>query len=151
VTNVITPEDGADSEGLLRLAQLQALQGKQVLIVSGEGGRGLLGQTLAERGAQVRRAECYRRARPSTEAGELLARWQANQIDAVVAMSTQTLDNLWELLGERARELLLSTPLFVPHERIASAAMRRGIRDVAITDAGDEGIVRGLSAWFALR
>jgi uroporphyrinogen-III synthase len=138
VTQVTTPEDAADSEALLRLPQLQTLHGKDALIVSGESGRGLLAETLAERGAQVRRAECYRRARPSTEAGELIAQWQAGAIDAVVAMSTQTLDNLWELLGERGRELLLRTPVFVPHERIASAAMRRGIAEVAITDAGDE-------------
>ena len=151
VANVITPEDAADSEALLRLPQLQELQGRQALIVSGESGRGLLAETLEQRGAQVRRAECYRRARPSAEAGALVSQWERGEIDAVVAMSTQTLDNLWDLMGERGRPLLMSTPLFVPHARIASAAMRHGIADVAITDAGDEGIVRGLSAWFALR
>jgi uroporphyrinogen-III synthase len=66
-------------------------------------------------------------------------------------MSGETLSNLWDLVGERGRALLLNTPLFVPHARIAEAAARLGITDVAITDAGDEGLVRGLSAWFALR
>jgi uroporphyrinogen-III synthase len=66
-------------------------------------------------------------------------------------MSSETLSNLWELIGERGRALLLATPLFVPHARIADAAARLGINNVAITDAGDEGLVRGLSAWFALR
>jgi uroporphyrinogen-III synthase len=66
-------------------------------------------------------------------------------------MSTDTLTNLWDLLGERGRALLISTPLFVPHVRIAEAAARLGLTDVAITDAGDEGVARGLSAWFALR
>jgi uroporphyrinogen-III synthase len=66
-------------------------------------------------------------------------------------MSTDTLANLWDLLGEEGRALLLATPLFVPHARIAEAASRLGMHNVAITDAGDEGVVRGLSAWFALR
>jgi uroporphyrinogen-III synthase len=124
---------------------------RHALIISGEGGRGLLLEVLEERGARVQRAECYRRARPSGDAGDLIAQWEKGQIDAIVAMSTQTLDNLWELVGERGRQLLLATPVFVPHSRIAEAAARHGIIDVAITDAGDEGVVRGLSAWFALR
>jgi len=148
---VIVPEDAADSEALLRVPQLQDVQAQHVLIVRGEGGRGLLAETLEQRGAHVRRAECYRRARPSGNAGELLEQWQAGGIDAVVAMSAQTLDNLWELIGENGHKLLLITPLFVPHPRIAAVAMRYGIVDVAITDGGDEGVVRGLSAWFALR
>ena len=151
VAEVIVPEEAADSEALLRLPQLQDVRDRQALIISGEGGRGLLLETLEERGAQVQRAECYRRARPSGDAGDLIAQWEKGQIDAIVAMSTQTLDNLWELIGERGRMLLLATPVFVPHSRIAEAATRHGIIDVAITDAGDEGVVRGLSAWFALR
>jgi uroporphyrinogen-III synthase len=55
------------------------------------------------------------------------------------------------MIGEEGRELLLATPLFVPHARIAEAATRLGMADVAITDTGDAGLVRGLSAWFALR
>ncbi len=151
VDNVIVPDETADSEALLRLPQLEDVRDRRALIVRGEGGRGLLVDTLEQRGAEVRCAECYRRARPSGDPGELLAQWEGGAIDAVIAMSSETLSNLWDLVGEQGRALLLSTPLFVPHARIAEAAARLGIADVAITDAGDEGLVRGLSAWFALR
>jgi len=151
IADVIVPEEAADSEALLRLPQLQDVRDHRVLIVRGEGGRELLADTLSARGALVRRAECYRRARPDGNPGELLARWRERGIDAVIAMSTDTLTNLWDLIGEEGRALLLATPLFVPHARIAEAASRLGLHHVAITDAGDDGVVRGLSAWFALR
>jgi uroporphyrinogen-III synthase len=151
IADVIVPEDAADSEALLRLPQLENVRDQRVLIVRGEGGRELLADTLEQRGALVRRAECYRRARPNSDPSPLLAQWQAGRIDAVIAMSTNTLTNLWDLLGESGRALLIGTPLFVPHARIAEAAAHLGLTDVAITDAGDEGVVRGLSAWFALR
>ncbi len=151
VSNVIVPEEAADSEALLRLPQLQDVRERRVLIVRGEGGRELLAQTLEGRGASVQRAECYRRVAPGGRPDQLLAQWEAGAIDAVIAMSSETLSNFYDLIGERGRELLRTTPLFVPHARIAEAASRLGLADVAITDAGDEGVVRGLSAWFALR
>jgi uroporphyrinogen-III synthase len=151
VANVIVPEDGADSEALLRLPQLQDVRERRMLIVRGEGGRELLSETLERRGASVQRAECYRRTLPAGRPDQLLAQWEIGAIDAVIAMSSETLSNFYDLIGERGRELLRTTPLFVPHARIAEAASRLGLTDVAITDAGDEGVVRGLSAWFALR
>lgn len=151
VKEAIVPEDGADSEAVLRMPELEDVRDRHGLIVRGEGGRGLLAQTLEQRGAQLRQAECYRRARPSGDPSDLLVQWRSGGIDGVVAMSAETLNNLWDMIGEPGHELLLATPLFVPHPRIAEAATRLGMADVAITDSGDEGLVRGLSAWFALR
>jgi uroporphyrinogen-III synthase len=58
---VLVPSDGADSEALLALPELCAVRGQRILIVRGEGGRTLLADTLAERGAQVDHAVVYRR------------------------------------------------------------------------------------------
>ena len=151
VKEAVVPEDGADSEALMRLPELQDVRDRRILIVRGEDGRGLLTQTLEQRGALLRHAQCYRRARPSGDPSDLLVQWRTGGIDGVVAMSAETLNNLWDMIGEQGRELLLATPLFVPHARIAEAAARLGMSDVAITDTGDAGLVRGLSAWFALR
>jgi len=62
--NVISPKDGNDSEALLAAPELQAMAGRRVLIVRGEGGRAFLGDALRARGAAVEYAECYRRAGP---------------------------------------------------------------------------------------
>jgi uroporphyrinogen-III synthase len=122
--------------------------GGRVVIVRGVGGRALLADTLAARGAQVTFMECYRRVRPQVDATPLLARWQAGGIDAVTVTSAETLDNLAALLGEAGRPLLLDTPLFAPHEKIAEAARRFGCARVVATPGGDAGLVEGLVNWF---
>lgn len=145
--NIITP-DGQDSEALLALPQLADVAGKRVVIVRGVGGRALLADTLHSRGAQVDFMECYRRVCPRTDAAPLLARWQAGGIDAVTVTSAETLHNLAVLLGESGRPLLLRTPLFAPHEKIADAARRFGIAQAIATPGGDDGLVTGLLNWF---
>ena len=144
---VITP-DGQDSEALLALRQLADVAGKRVVIVRGVGGRTLLADTLAARGAQVGFLECYRRVLPRADAAPLLARWQAGGIDAVTVTSAETLHNLAELLGTAGAPLLLRTPLFAPHEKIAAAARRFGVAHVIATAGGDAGLVDGLINWF---
>jgi len=57
----LVPDEGADSEALLALPRMHSVRGQHVLIVRGEGGRPLLADTLAQRGAQVDHAIVYRR------------------------------------------------------------------------------------------
>ena len=147
VSSVVTP-DGQDSEALLALPQLHDVAGKRVVIVRGVGGRPVLADTLRQRGATVHFLECYRRMRPQADAAALLAQWQAGGIDAVTVTSAETLHNLAALLGEAGRPLLLHTPLFAPHEKIAAAARHFGIAEVIATAGGDAGLVDGLINWF---
>ena len=147
VPGVVTPP-GQDSDALLALPQLQDVAGKRVMIVRGVGGRALLADTLAARGATVHFMECYRRVRPRADAALLLARWQAGGIDAVTVTSAETLHNLAALLGEAGASLLAATPLFAPHEKIAETARRFGIARVIATPGGDAGLVEGLINWF---
>lgn len=147
VDAAITP-DGQDSEALLVLPQLQDVDGKKFVIVRGEGGRALLGDTLAARGADVRYMECYRRLAPQADATHLLARWRAGGVDAVTVASVETLRNLAAMLGEAGAPLLARTPLFAPHEKIAAAARSFGIAQATATHGGDAGIVAGLVNWF---
>jgi uroporphyrinogen-III synthase len=146
--NVMPTPINHDSEALLALPQLQEVAGKRVVIVRGVGGRALLADTLAARGAVVHFMECYRRVRPQADAAPLLARWQAGGIDAVTVTSAETLHNLAALLGEAGAPLLAATPLFAPHEKIAEAARRFGIAHVIATPGGDAGLVDGLINWF---
>lgn len=143
----VTP-DGQDSEALLALPALHAVAGKRVVIVRGVGGRPLLADTLAARGATVHFLECYRRGRPDADAASLLARWRAGGVDAVTVASAETLANLAALLGEGGRDLLAATPLFAPHEKIADAARRFGLTQVVATAGGDAGLIEGLINWF---
>lgn len=148
VTEVIVPATRFDSEGLLALPELQNVAGWQIAIFRGEGGRELLADTLRERGARVEYVECYRRRQPEADAAPLLHRWARNELDAITVTSTEGVHNLYEMVGKLGRQWLGQTPLFVPHQRIGEAARGLGLRQVIVTAAGDEGLLRGLIEWF---
>lgn len=143
IAGVIAPTERFDSEGLLALPELQRVEGRRVMIFRGNGGRELLGDTLAARGAAVEYVECYRRSRPPQDGAALLSAAP----DAVTVTSSEALGYLWDMLDEGARAALRDTPLFVPHARIAELAQRRGWRRVVPTGSGDDGLLAGLVAW----
>jgi uroporphyrinogen-III synthase len=145
VAPVIAPSVGADSEALAALPEMQDLRGKRVLIVRGEGGRALLGETLAARGARVEYAECYRRVRPGTDAAPLLAAWRAGQVHAVTLSSAEALDNFIAMTGP---QLSAALPLFVPHQRVSAHARSRGLRELVVAGAGDDEMIERLVAYF---
>jgi uroporphyrinogen-III synthase len=142
---VIVPTSGADSEALLALPQLQSVEGKNIIVFRGEGGRELIAQVLAGRGARVTCLTCYRRVRPDGDPAPLLAAWRAGKVDAVSAMSAESLANFLEMVGAEGRTLMQSTPLLVPHPRIAERAQRLGFDRIAVTDAAAEGLANALA------
>lgn len=143
---VIAPRERQDSEALLALAPLQAeaLRGRRVVVFRGDGGRELLGETLAARGARVEYVTCYHRSRPSPGAADL-ALWRDGAIDAVTLTSSEGLRNLWDLLDDAGRARLAGLPVLVPHARIAEEARRLGLARVTLTGPGDTGLAEGLA------
>lgn len=144
---VIAPAERADSEALLALPELGGVAGKRVVIFRGEGGRRLLGETLAARGALVEHAVCYRRAQPE-DGRALRAAWSSGAVDAIAVSSAEALVNLAAMLGERAAARLRDTPLFVPHPRVALEAARLGARKPIVAGPGDEEMIAALVAYF---
>ncbi len=145
---VVTPEDGTDSEALLRVPSLQQVAGKHVVIFRGEEGRKLLGDTLCVRGADVEYVACYRRSKPLTDIVPLLTGWRDQKIQAVIMTSSEGLDNLFDMLGETGQQLLRVTPLFTAHDRIAQKAKELGVVTIRHTPDGDNGIIQGLLSYF---
>jgi uroporphyrinogen-III synthase len=148
VRAVAAPQLRADSEGVLELDALREVRGKRIAIFRGVGGRELLRETLEARGATVEYAECYRRERPRVDPQALLVALRSGAADAFVCTSSEGLTNLHAMLGAEGEPLLRSTPVFVPHPRIATAAAQLGLEQVFVTDRGDEGIARTLEAHF---
>jgi uroporphyrinogen-III synthase len=147
--SVVAPKGEADSEALAGLAELQDLRGRSAVIFRGQGGREWLRAALEARGARVEYAECYRRVRPKADTEPLVERWRRGGIDAVSITSSEGLGNFFDLLAAAGKEYLRATPVFVPHQRIAAAAARLGVRKVVVTGRGDEQTVAGMSAFFA--
>lgn len=145
----LTPPARFDSEALLALPALSRVRGRQVVIFRGEGGRELLAETLAERGAKVVYAECYRRVRPRADPTPLIERFRRNEIHAVCITSTDGLRNLHDVLGEAGREHLAHTPVVVLSAAQAAACRRLGVaaEPLIATEASDEAILEALKAW----
>jgi uroporphyrinogen-III synthase len=148
VRAVVTPHLRADSEGVLDLDVLREVSGKRIAIFRGVGGRELLRETLAARGAIVEYAECYERVRPRLDPRELIEDLRSGTAEAFVCTSSEGVANLHAMLGPAGAPLLMRTALFVPHPRIASAAARLGLERVFVTERGDEGIVQTIEAHF---
>lgn len=144
----IRPAGGYNSESLLATAELQAVKGKNVIIFRGQGGRALLAQTLAARGARVEYAEVYRRVRPPGSLGETL---HAHPFpDIIVITSGEGLENLYNMADGGERERLLTTPLLIISQRIGDKARALGFRrpPVVSGQASDEGIVEAIRDWW---
>ena len=148
VTEVIAPAR-FDSEALLELREMHDVAGKRIIIFRGDGGRELLGDTLAARGAFVEYAACYRRGRPQSDAALLLDAWARHEMHAITVTSSEGVQNLLAMAGAAGQLPLRKTPLFVPHPRIAETARELGFTAVVVTAQGDDGIVQGMRNWFA--
>lgn len=122
----LMPERGFDSEALLALPSLQRLAGRRIAIFRGSGGRGLLGDTLAQRGADVHYFDVYQRIIPTLDATPLLTRWQAGERILVSATSNEGLQNLAQALGDRVWPWLRASPLAVLSQRAAELAAELG-------------------------
>ena len=149
IHGALAPESGADSEALLALPELGSVAGKRIAIFRGEGGRELLGDTLAARGAKVEYAACYRRTRPRIDVGPLLSAWAQGAVHAVTVSSSTGLGNFVALLGEPGRALLGGTPVFVPHRRVAEEARRLGVRTPVLAGPADAEMMARLVAYFS--
>ena len=148
--DVIAPQSGFDSESVLALPAFQAgaVAGKRVLILRGDGGRDLLGDTLVQRGASVEYLTCYHRGGPVDDPAPLVARARDGRLDALTLTSSEGVAHLAALPG--AAELR-PVPVFVPHPRIAAAARDAGFSTVIATGAGDQGLIDGLIDHFSAR
>jgi uroporphyrinogen-III synthase len=140
---VLAPQEGADSEALLALPEFARPAGARIVIFRGAGGRELLGETLAARGASVEYAECYARARPDPVAGA-----QCAAADAFTVSSGEGLANLVAMLDDAGRARLREVPLFVPHARVAQSAAALGVRTVIVAGPGDAENLAALVAYF---
>jgi len=139
----LVPAAGFDSEALLALPELQRVAGQAILILRGEGGRPLLGDTLVQRGAAVVYAEVYQRACPAADATPLLDGW--DNVQVVTATSEELLENLIRLFGTHGRAALLGKPLLVISPRLADHAREKGFREVLQTrDPSDEAVLAAL-------
>ncbi|MDR2926536.1 MAG: uroporphyrinogen-III synthase [Azoarcus sp.] len=147
---VLVPAEGADSEAVLALPAFaaDAVRGAGVLVVRGDTGRELLGETLAKRGARVEYLSCYQRRCPAADTAPLLERARGGSLDAIFITSSEAADHLARLLGGEGLACLSSVPIFVSHPRIAERCHSHGLMQTVVAGAGDDALLHALVAFF---
>ncbi len=147
-----------NSETLLQHADLQSVAGQSCSIIRGLGGRPDLARVLAERGAEVKLCELYRRAcawqNSATLASYLAA--QASTKEGELIISATSVDNLnyTFLLAEKAEMAgnITRATFLVPGERVALAARQLGLNQIVLArSARLADIVYSLKSWWAER
>ncbi len=135
----IVPLTGYTSEALLEEAPLLDVADKRIVIMRGDGGRALLGDTLRERGATVHYAEVYRRRIPPGSAARLAEKLDAGEVDIITATSVETLLNIEQMAGTERAERLHGLKLVTASDRVLKKAQELGYtRDVLLATAPDD-------------
>ena len=142
---VISPRERQDSEALLAMPELRVVKGENVIVFRGEGGREHLREVLESRGARVDYVECYRRTRPVADPAPLLRAWERGEVQAVNALSAETLENVLAMLGDRGEDLAAECTLIVPHRAVAAHPDARRFAAVLVASPGADGLANALA------
>jgi uroporphyrinogen-III synthase len=135
VTNILLPDLGFNSEGILALPELQDLSGQSCLIIRGAGGRELLASTLQARGASVDYMEVYTREAVSYTSETVNLTLGAGDLDAIVIYSAEALQNLMQIAAEvKKKNSLLLIPLVVISQRVYAVAKDIGFTRIFIAN-----------------
>lgn len=143
VDHILAPANRFDSESLLALPEMHAMQGKKVMLFRGVGGRDVLAETLKARGATVTFAECYQRINPQTNCDLLAQLWTDKKLHGVVVTSSEAMRHLLDLAGDS--EWLKNVTLFVNHARIAELPSQLGLKVKVADTPGDIGMLDNIT------
>jgi len=136
-----SPENGFNSDALLGLETLQTenIKGSQCLIIRGVGGLEYLADELRKRGAKVHYAEVYERNKPLTDESisreELSNKWEKLQINAVTVTSNESLQNLYDMLQQPGKNIMLTTSLIVASQRGIELAQSLGFKSIILSQS----------------
>lgn len=145
--DVIVPDDQR-SEGLLQLAQLQQVTGKNIVVVRGNAGRELIKQGLVARGATVRYVQSYKRLPLPLDGALLCQQWQLAGIRCIVATSNEILQQLFNLVGNDHQHWLTQCDWILVSPRMRDSALALGIAAQRITladNANDSALLAAIS------
>ena len=140
------PESGTDSEALLALPELQPPP-EAVGLVTAPGGRGLIGETLAQRGALVHLAEVYRREPLIPRPSRVALIDALPDASALLVSSAEAFDALWSRLEEPARARLRQRPGVASCPRLAARLAGEAFAAIVIADgAAPNALLAALAA-----
>lgn len=150
VGEVVSPAR-MDSEGLLALAELRSLHGRDVGLLAAPGGRDLIATTLRQRGAKLLRADVYRRVEVVLSPASL-SRLGALRLQPWLALSSgEALQHVMRRLPGELADRLRRADVAAASERLARSAREAGFigRVVVATSARPRDLVAAMAAAMA--
>lgn len=126
-----------DSEHLLSHPLLLDVQGRNIVILRGNGGREFLAEQLRIRGADVKYCESYRRQFIPFDASDKVAQWREQKITHAVFTSEEQLQFFVHQLSGFERAWMLNLHLFVPSQRIAQVANEIGFQNTIVVGSAN--------------
>jgi len=120
-----------DSEGLLAMPVLGDVRGMQIGLVTAPGGRGLIAAELQAAGAQITRADVYRRL-PLRLSRRMLARLARSPTPWLLAISSgEALQRFWQQLPAHWQQRLRANAIaLVASDRLGAQAQALGLTRV---------------------
>ena len=129
------------SEGLLSLTELNNIDGQDVLTVRGDGGREMIAEQLAARGAKVQYLETYRKDW-LVLSEDISKTWQQKNINTLVITSNALLESVVNLIDLCDNYWQNTCLWIVASDRIAEKARAFGLQQVINAQgASDEAIL----------
>ncbi|MEO7071664.1 MAG: uroporphyrinogen-III synthase [Rhodanobacter sp.] len=125
----------ADSEGLLAHPALAGAAGRPVALICAPGGRGVLRDELAQRGARLREVHVYRRVPARLDRRHVDAVLQLPDSACVLLSSAEALANLCRQLPAPALAHWLGITAVVSSERLAAATRAAGFTRIVVADS----------------
>ena len=130
--------ESADSEGLIAMAELQAVNNTKILILKGNEGRDLIATSLRQRGADITEISTYQRQPIPLNQHETLTKWQQNHINSVIITSGEILSALINVVPNSGRNWLFKLHLIVISQRIAELAKAAGFTNIWIAQGASQ-------------
>jgi len=124
------------SEGLLELAELEAVKGKKILIVRGLGGRELLANCLRERGASVQYLNVYRRDPEPWDWNDLVQLGERYEIEVLMITSAAAMNHFDSLVEDEGFRSAIK--VILPSERLMQLAADLGYSHCFLSNGADD-------------
>ena len=109
-----------DSEGVLALKSLAQVDGSNIVLVKGQGGRPDIAKVLKERGAFLNNCVVYEREPVSDLTSNWTDHWQSNNVHGIVITSNAAVDAMFIPLAAQQLQWLQQCHFYVASERIAA-------------------------------
>jgi uroporphyrinogen-III synthase len=144
--NAISPESHT-SEGLLTLDELDKknINGQNVIIIRGDGGREHLAKELGMRGANVHYLESYKKIWLALTQ-DPVEEWKNQQINCIVITSNTLLESIIHLINNSDSDWKNSCLWIVASVRIAERAKQLGLLNIVNANgANDQAILSAIN------